>query len=71
MSTAINDWEHARGVLGRRVRDHGPNSAEAAEARRNFEIARLAEHVRRVVESAPPLTDEQRARLASLLAGAA
>jgi hypothetical protein len=66
--SAIPNWKHERAVLARRTRDFGPGSPQAVKARRDFEVARLAEHVQRVVDAAPPLTAEQHQRLASLLA---
>jgi len=41
---------------------------QAAEARRELEVASLEDHIQRVVDSAPPLTADQRARLGLLLA---
>jgi dsDNA-binding SOS-regulon protein len=49
---------------------HG-NAEAAAETRRELEIHRLAEHIKRLVDGAPPLSDAQRERLALLLAPAA
>lgn len=41
------------------------------ERRRHLRVAGLAEHIRLVVDAAPPLTDEQREQLVALLAGGA
>lgn len=41
-----------------------------AELRGLLRAEQLAEHIRRVVDQAPPLTDEQRGRLALLLGAA-
>lgn len=38
-----------------------------AQARRELAEAKIADYIRRVVDAAPPLTDEQRTRLAELL----
>jgi hypothetical protein len=47
-----------------------PESHEAVEqARIEYRVASLADHIRRVVDAAPPLTAEQRDRLAVLLRG--
>lgn len=46
-------------------RHHGP--CAAAEARRDLRAARLEDYVARIVSEAPPLTDEQATRIASLL----
>lgn len=40
-------------------------------AGRDLRAAMLAEYIRQVVDQAPPLTDEQRVRLAGLLVGGA
>lgn len=39
----------------------------SAAARRSLKTERLSEHIRRTVDAAPPLTPEQRDRLALLL----
>lgn len=46
---------------------HHPNARETTDVQRAFKADRLAVHIRRVVESAPPLSQEQRDRLALLL----
>jgi hypothetical protein len=40
----------------------------AVEARRAFRFVNAEDYIRRVVDGAPPLTDEQRRRLADILA---
>ena len=40
---------------------------DTGELRRDLRAAKLADHIRRVVDEAPPLTTEQRDRLAVLL----
>lgn len=40
---------------------------DPGELQRDLRAAQLEEHVRRVVAAAPPLTDEQRSRLSTLL----
>lgn len=40
---------------------------QAERLRRDYAAAKLAEYIKRVVDAAPPLTDEQRDRLAVLL----
>jgi hypothetical protein len=44
---------------------------EAVEARRDLAAAVLEDHIKRTVDAAPPLTTEQRSRLALLLRGTA
>lgn len=49
------------------TRHHGPD-ADTADLDRELKAASLEDHIRRVVDAAPPLTEEQRTRLALLLA---
>lgn len=62
-------WTKTRSDLALALK-RDPN-ADVTELRRQLKAERLAEHVARVVDSAPPLSDEQRARIASMLAPAA
>ena len=48
---------------------HHPDSSETVELTRDFKAERLGEYIQRVVDAAPPLTDDQRDRLALLLRG--
>ena len=50
---------------------HGAGSERAAEARRDYRAAKLAEHIRLTVDAAPPLSSAQRDQLAALLRPAA
>ncbi len=52
------------------LRRHRPNDPKTHELTAAFKAERLAQHIRRVVDSAPPLTPAQRDRLAVLLRGA-
>lgn len=60
---------HARAMLGveHRRRDASPEAI--AEARRELAAAKLEDYITRTVDAAPPLTPEQRERLAALLRG--
>ena len=49
------------------VRHRTPDDPDVVEATRDLRVAQLNEHVRRVVDGFPPLTPEQRSRLAALL----
>lgn len=49
----------------------GKLPSDVAESQRDLKAARLADHIRKVVDSAPPLTAAQRDRLALLLTGGA
>ncbi|QYJ04238.1 hypothetical protein KUV85_00725 [Nocardioides panacisoli] len=60
--------EHAR--VASLSRSRKPDDPELIEAKRNLRAARLKAYVRRVVDSAPPLTDDQRDEIASILRGA-
>lgn len=44
-----------------------PDSPTIEDDQREYKTLTLAEHIARVVDSFPPLTEEQRARLAVLL----
>ena len=57
--------QSARNRLGVAARCGSP--ADVEQARRDLAAANLEEHIRRVVDAAPPLTPEQRARLSLLL----
>lgn len=50
------------------VRHRTPDDPDVVDATRDLRAAQLGEHVRRVVDGFPPLTSEQRSRLAALLA---
>lgn len=63
MSTA---WTKARSDLGHKTRKLGPNHPETIEARRTFRAERTAAYIEKVLAEAPPLTDEQKSRLAEL-----
>ncbi len=59
----------ARAQLGVHKRYH-PNADDTA-LRRDLAEAKIADYIERTVAEAPPLTNEQRDRLALLLRGAA
>jgi len=58
-----------QGAYAATVRHHP--DADSTELRRELAASRLADHVRRIVAEAPPLTPEQRDRIAALLRGGA
>ena len=60
----------ARNRLNVLARHRGPDHPSLDDARRDLRAAKAAAYIRALVDSAPPLTEEQRARLASLLAPA-
>jgi ribosome recycling factor len=50
------------------LKRHSPENTEAIEAAKaDLAAANLAQRIREIVDSAPPLTDEQRDKLATLL----
>ena len=51
----------------KRYRD--PGDPVVADARRDLRAAKLEDHIREVVDQAPPLTPDQADRLAALLRG--
>ncbi|WP_193048194.1 hypothetical protein [Mycolicibacterium baixiangningiae] len=56
-----------RGRVAALTRSRPADDPELVEAKRNLKALSLEEYVRRVVSEAPPLTDEQRDRIAALL----
>ncbi len=58
-------WTRVRSDLANAVK--ADPSADVTELRRQLKAARLEDHVRSIVNSAPPLSDEQRERIAALL----
>ncbi len=56
-----------RGRVAALSRSRTSADPELVSARRNLRAARLEDHVQRVLAEAPPLTDEQRERIAALL----
>jgi len=62
----VRRQEVAKIAAGRRWKTSSP---ETDEAHRNIKVESLADHIRRSVDAAPPLTAEQRDKLAVLLRG--
>ncbi|MCA1671730.1 MAG: hypothetical protein LC799_05845 [Actinobacteria bacterium] len=60
----------AASVVGAIERHHGPADSRLPAARRDLRAAALEEHVRAVVNVFPPLSAEQRDKIAALLRGA-
>ena len=70
MSTDLEhppSWTAARARLNALQRHRAADDPEIVTARRDLRAARAADYVRKLVDGAPPLTDEQRDRLAVLL----
>jgi len=60
-------WTHHRARVASLSRDRAANDPELLVEKLNLKAERLAQHVARVVAEAPPLTPEQRDRIAALL----
>jgi hypothetical protein len=60
-------WTSERARLASLTRSRTPDDPDLIAARRNLRAARLEDYIRRTVDAAPPLTPEQRDRLAVLL----
>jgi len=60
---------HQRARLANAVRRGDADSEQLS--RRDLAAAKLEDYITRVVDAAPPLTDQQREQLAALLAGGA
>jgi hypothetical protein len=58
---------HERARIAALTRSRQADDPELVTARQNLKALSLEEHVARVLAEAPPLTDEQRCRLAELL----
>jgi hypothetical protein len=55
------------GKLASSTRHHGPESPQARHYKRDLAAVQIEDFVRKVVDSAPPLTAEQQTRIAALL----
>lgn len=64
-------WTAERARVASLSRSRPADDPDLINARRNLRCERLAAYIERVVDEAPPLTDDQRSRLAGLLRGAA
>lgn len=62
-------WTHERARIASLSRSRTADDPELVEARRNLRAERLADYIKRTVDAAPPLTADQRDRLALLLRG--
>jgi len=62
-------WTHERARIASLSRSRTDDDPELIDARRNLRAERLAEYIKNTVDAAPPLSTEQRNRLALLLRG--
>jgi hypothetical protein len=69
LSAPTTTWEQDRALLARRSQDLPSDHPELTELRRKIKAKRLELHVAEAVASAPPLTAEQRDRIAAILRG--
>lgn len=60
---------HERARIAALSRSRAKDDPELLDAQRRLRAACLAEHIKRAVDAAPPLTSEQRDQLARLLRG--
>ena len=65
----VSTWTHERARVASLTRSRAADDPDLVSARQNLKAERLAEYIRKTVDSAPPLTPEQRDRLALLLSG--
>ena len=63
-------WTQERARVAVLTRHRPADDPELIEARRNLKALRLEDHVKAVVDSAPPLTEAQRERIHQILHGA-
>jgi hypothetical protein len=59
----------ARGRLSAAHRWYGPDDPRTIRARGDLAVALIEKRVQDILETAPPLTDEQRERLAAIFRG--
>ena len=60
-------WTTERARVASLTRSRTTDDPDLADARQRMKAARIEEYIARVVAEAPPLTAEQRDRIASLL----
>ena len=68
-SPSVVNWRGPRARVAALTRSRPENDPDLLDARRELRAARLEDYIRRTVDAAPPLTDDQRDRLALLLRG--
>lgn len=68
-SAPEQSWTAQRARVAGLSRSRPADDPDLLDARRDLRATRLAEHIARVVDEAPPLTPEQRDRLAVILRG--
>lgn len=66
-ATDVTNWTTPRARVAALSRSRTADDPDMIDARRDLRAARLADYITRTVDAAPPLTAEQRDRLALLL----
>jgi hypothetical protein len=67
----VSGWTHERARVASLSRSRNPDDPELIGARRDLRAARAEDYIKKLVDAAPPLTSEQKDRLALLLSGTA
>ena len=67
MSALSAERRHQRARKARLTQSYPPDHPKIIETERTLAALRLEEYIRRVLDEAPPLSDEQRTALAELL----
>ena len=62
-------WTSERARVASLSRSRKPNDPDLVAARGNLKVARLENHIKRVINSTPPLTHAQRDHLMLLFKG--
>jgi len=71
LAPASTNWRSPRARIASLSRSRTPDDPDLQDARRDLRSARLADYIARTIAGAPPLSTEQRDRLALLLRGTA
>lgn len=67
MATNSNSWTHERAKIASLSKTRPADDPDVLAHRQRLKAMRLEDHVRAVVASFPPITDEQAERVAALL----
>ena len=62
-------WTHDRARVAALSRDRKPTDPDLLAAKRDLRASRAEQYITRIVAEAPPLTEDQRSRIAALLQG--
>lgn len=60
-------WTHDRARVAALSRSREADDPDLVDARRDLRVSRAEDYIRELVDTAPPLTDEQKRRLSVLL----